>query len=66
VRHHQRAVVVVPDAANAIAPGLKKAAVAAGKALDFAVLSPADQGLGRGDAVFLEHPFEGFKALLVL
>ena len=47
VGDEERAVVVEPDAADAVAAGLDEAAVAAGEALDVAVVAVLDRALRR-------------------
>jgi hypothetical protein len=63
VGDEQRAVVVEADAADAVAAGLDEAAVAAGEALDVAVLAPLDERVGRGDAVLVQHLLQRAEAL---
>src|SRR5687767_15491571 len=66
VGDEEGAVVVEAYAADAVAAGLDEAAVAAGEALDVAVVLALDQRLGRGSAVLVQHLLERAEPLLVL
>jgi len=62
----QNAVVVEPDAADAVAAGFDQAAMSAGEAADGAVGFVLDQRFGGGGDVLMQHVLERFEAGFVV